>query len=133
MRLTNLKNLHKTKNSRKRRKKDCLLKTQSHSLKENKKFSNGFKSKIFPIGTHTQGKRHPLDLTRVANVFGCTQIKILTPKQILQRLHISLAQVKVGNAFEKVLNPNKAGDFDGSFFWGVVQFDPHFIFQEELI
>ena len=31
-------------------------------------------------------------------------------------------------------NPNKAGLFEGSFFWGGgCQFDPFFIFQEELI
>ena len=30
------------------------------------------------------------------------------------------------------LNPNKAGLFEGSFFWGVT-FTPPFIFQEELI
>ena len=31
-------------------------------------------------------------------------IKILTPKQMLQRLPISLAQVKAGNTSEKLLN-----------------------------
>ena len=31
-----------------------------------------------------------------------------------------------------IINPNKAGLFEGSFFWGG-QFDPPFIFQEELI
>ena len=31
-------------------------------------------------------------------------LKILTPKQILQRLPISLAQVKAGNASENLLN-----------------------------
>ena len=30
--------------------------------------------------------------------------KILTPKQMLQRLPIALAQVKVGNTSEKLLN-----------------------------
>ena len=34
-----------------------------------------------------------------------------------------------------IFNPNKAGLFEGSFFWGGVggQFTPPFIFQEELI
>ena len=32
------------------------------------------------------------------------RIKILTPKQMLQRLPISLAQVKAGNTSEKLLN-----------------------------
>ena len=31
-------------------------------------------------------------------------LKILSPKQMLQRLPISLAQVKAGNASEKLLN-----------------------------
>ena len=31
-------------------------------------------------------------------------LKILTPKQILQRLPIALAQVKVGNTSENLLN-----------------------------
>ena len=31
-------------------------------------------------------------------------LKILTPKQMLQRLPIALAQVKSGNASEKLLN-----------------------------
>ena len=31
------------------------------------------------------------------------------------------------------INPNKAGLFKGSFFWGGGEFDPSFIFQEELI
>ena len=30
-------------------------------------------------------------------------------------------------------NPNKAGLFEGSFSWGWGQFDPPFIFQEDLI
>ena len=31
-------------------------------------------------------------------------IKILTPKQMFQRLPIALAQAKAGNTFEKLLN-----------------------------
>ena len=34
----------------------------------------------------------------------CIQLKILTPKQMLQRLSISLAQVKAGNTYENLLN-----------------------------
>ena len=32
------------------------------------------------------------------------QLKILTPKHMLQRLPIALAQVKAGNTFENLLN-----------------------------
>ena len=35
------------------------------------------------------------------------EIKILTPKQIFQRLPIALAQVKTGNALENFLNEIK--------------------------
>ena len=52
---------------------------------------NTFRSGIFLI-KEKEGKGSPLDLA--------TQLKILTPKQILQRLAISLAQVKVGNKSE---------------------------------
>ena len=36
--------------------------------------------------------------------FDCMQFKILTPKQILQRFPIALAQVKAGNATGNLLN-----------------------------
>ena len=36
--------------------------------------------------------------------FDCSKIKILTPKQMLQRLPIALAQVKAGNNSESLLN-----------------------------
>ena len=52
---------------------------------------NGFKSGIFPI-EETQGKG----------------LKILTPKQMLQRLPIALAQVKASNTSEKFTKCNKA-------------------------
>ena len=61
---------------------------------------------------------HPSDLAWVvciaciAKVSGCkvfdhTQLKILTPKQMLQRLPISLAQVKAGNTSENLLDEIK--------------------------
>ena len=48
---------------------------------------NAFRSRIFPI-RETQGKGS----------------KILTPKQMLHRLPIALAQVKAGNTSENLLN-----------------------------
>ena len=42
----------------------------------------------------------PSHLTRVAKVFDHTRIKILTPKQMLQRSPIALAQVNAGNTSE---------------------------------
>ena len=52
---------------------------------------NAFKSEIFPI-KETQGKWHHSDLPK--------WLKILTPKQMLQRLLIALAQVDAGNTSE---------------------------------
>ena len=43
-------------------------------------------------------------LAFVDNIFDHTCIKILTPKQVLQRLPIALAQVKAGNISENLLN-----------------------------
>ena len=43
-------------------------------------------------------------VARVAKVFHHKHIKILTPKQMLQRLPITLVQVKAGNTSEKLLN-----------------------------
>ena len=52
---------------------------------------NAFSNGIFPIKENKNGKG----------------LKILTPKQILQRLPIALAQVKAGNTSENLLNAIK--------------------------
>ena len=52
---------------------------------------NGFKSKIFSIKSKGSGLLN-------------SKLKILTPKQMLQRLPIALAQVKAGNNSENLLN-----------------------------
>ena len=57
---------------------------------------HAFESKIFPIkneGTHFSEK-----------VSDHSNIKILTPQQMPQRLPIALAQVKTGNTTENLLN-----------------------------
>ena len=54
-----------------------------------------------------KGKGIPLDLARIvrlAKVSDYSKFKILTPKQMLQRLPIVLAQVKAGNRPEYLLN-----------------------------
>ena len=51
-----------------------------------------------------------MDLPRVAwvvKISECKPIKILTTKQLLQRLPIPLAQVKAGNKSENLLNEIK--------------------------
>ena len=52
-----------------------------------KSILNAFRNGIFPM-KEKQGKG----------------LKLLTPKQMLQRLPIALAQVKAGNTFENFLN-----------------------------
>ena len=55
---------------------------------------NGVKSKIFLIKPKGSG---------LLNI-GHSKLKILTPKQMLQRLPVALAQVKAGNYSENLLN-----------------------------
>ena len=58
------------------------------------KVIDAFKSKIFSIKSKGVG---------ILNL-GNSKLKILTPKQMLQRLPIALAQVKAGNNSEGLLN-----------------------------
>ena len=53
--------------------------------------------KILDFKEKQKGKGLPLDFYR-------TQLKILSPKQMLQRLPIALAQIKTGNTSENLLN-----------------------------
>ena len=46
-------------------------------------------------------------LARVAKVSNHSNLKILSPKQMLQRLPIALAQLKTGNTSESLLNENR--------------------------
>ena len=55
---------------------------------------NGFKSKIFLTKSTGAGLFNTND----------SKLKVLTPKQMLQRLPIALAQVKAGNNSENLLN-----------------------------
>ena len=58
---------------------------------------NGFKSKMFLIKAKGSG---------LLNI-GHSKLKILTPKQMPQRLPIAIAQVKAGNYSENLLNEIK--------------------------
>ena len=62
------------------------------------KVLNGFKSGIFSLAPIV-GTRRPSDLT------SC--LKILTTKQMLQRLPMALKQVKAGNSSENLLNKTR--------------------------
>ena len=60
---------------------------------------NAFESEIFPKRKQGKGFKDILD-----KVFHQKQLNILTPKQMLERLPITLAQVKTGNTSENLLN-----------------------------
>ena len=63
---------------------------------------NAFRSKMFPIKT-TKGEGCPGILaSRPPDL--ATRLKILSTKQMLQRLSIALAQVKAANTSENLLN-----------------------------
>ena len=69
---------------------------RAYALYEGRELTlNAFRSGIFPI-KETQRKGCPSNLA--------TWLKILTPKQMPQRLPIAIAQVKVGNISENVRN-----------------------------
>ena len=68
------------------------------------KFFNGFESKIFLIEKQTQGKRCPGMLDCSAKASACQHLKILGPKQMLQRLLIALAQVKASTTSGNLLS-----------------------------
>ena len=63
--------------------------------------------KILDFNKQQKGKGILLNLAhiaRIAKVSDHYNLKILTPKQMLQRLPIALVEVKPGNTFENLLN-----------------------------
>ena len=79
---------------RKIKKKRIVKKNLYNFYKAREMIFNGFKSKIFLIKSTGTG---------VLNTDN-SKLKILTPKQMLQRLPIALAQVKAGNNSQNLLN-----------------------------
>ena len=61
---------------------------------ENQKKVVNIAEKILHFNKQNKGIGFPLDLARVAKVSDRKCIKILTPKQMVQRLLIALAQAK---------------------------------------
>ena len=80
--------------SQEKKKKRLFLKTYIIFLRVEKKFFDTFDSKIFSIKSKGAGILNP----------NHSKLKILTHKQMLQRLPIVLARVKVGNNSESLLN-----------------------------
>ena len=82
------------KNYDKKQEKKIVTKNLRHFLNAREMVLNGFKSKIFLTKSTGTGI---LDTDN-------SKLKILVPKQMLQRLPIALAQVKAGNNSENLLN-----------------------------
>ena len=83
----------KPRDDEKKQEKKIVKKNLYNFYKARKMVLNGFKSKIFL--TKSTG-------TGISNTDN-SKLKILTPKQMLQRLPIALAQVKAGNKFRKFI------------------------------
>ena len=72
---------------------------------EGKKVLNAFESGIFQKGNQVKGLTSILDgVAGATKVSDRNQLKILTPKKLLQRLPIALAQVKALTTSENLLN-----------------------------
>ena len=78
----------------KKQERDIILKNLYRFFEGSERVLNAFESKIFSTKSKGAGILNP-DHSR---------LKILTNKQILQRLPIALAQVKAGNNSESLLN-----------------------------
>ena len=77
----------------KKKEKEIVLKNLYKFFEAREKVLNGFGSKIFLIKSKGSGLLNTNQ----------SKLKILTPKQMLQRLPVTLAQVKAGNDSESLL------------------------------
>ena len=82
------------KTDKKKQKREIVKENLYNFFKAREMVLNGFKSKIFLTKSTGTG------LSTTDN----SKLKILTSKQMLQRLPIALAQVKAGNNSENLLN-----------------------------
>ena len=98
----NYKSWPKTKKVRLR--KEILLIGQMLFMKGRELTLNALKSGIFPLKAK---KRVKDDLCEKVKVKEATWLRILTPKQMFQRLTIALAQGKTGNTSESLLNETR--------------------------
>ena len=92
----------KPKESVKKEKKALTLKNAHILFSGRQKVLNVFETGIFPKGKQGKGLKSILDC--VAKASDSKHLKILTPKQILQRSLIVLAQVKAGNTAVNWIN-----------------------------
>ena len=84
----------KARSQEKKREKEIVLQNLYNFFEGREKVLDAFESKIFSIKSKGAGILNP----------NHSKLKVLTPKQMLQRLPIALAQVKAGNNSEILLN-----------------------------
>ena len=84
----------KPRSQEKKQEKEIVLKNLYNFFEGREKVLDAFESKIFSIKSKGAGILNP----------NHSKLKVLTPKQMLQRLPIALAQVKAGNNSESLLN-----------------------------
>ena len=85
---------YETKKPRKKQEKKIVLNNLHNFFEGRQKILDAFESKIFLTKSKGAGILNP----------NYSELKILTPKQMFQRLPIALAQVKAGNNLERLLN-----------------------------
>ena len=86
----------KPKNTEKKQQKENFVENLNNLFDGSEQVLNAFDSKIFTIKTEGTGFS--------GKVSDHSNLKILTTKQMFQILPIALAQVKVGNTSENLLN-----------------------------
>ena len=92
--IMNFKKNTKSRNRGKKQEKEIVLKNLYDFWQGREKVLNAFESKTFLTKSKGAAILNPHH----------SKLKILTPKQVLQRLPIALAQVKAGNNSESLLN-----------------------------
>ena len=92
--IRNFNNKTRPQNDNKIQEKKIVLENLCKFFEAKKMIFDGFESKIFSIKSKGSGLLNTNQ----------SKLKILTTKQMLQRLQIALAQVKAGNNSESLLN-----------------------------
>ena len=87
----------KPRSEEKKQEKEVVLQNLYNLLEGGEKTLDAFESKIFLTKSKGAGVLNP----------DHSKLKILSPKQMLQRLQIALVQVKAGNNSESLLNEIK--------------------------
>ena len=84
----------KPRSEEKKQEKEIVLKNLYNFFEGREKILYAFESKVLSIKSKGAGILNP----------NHSKLKVLTPKQMFQRLPIALAQVKAGNNSESLLN-----------------------------